>query len=195
MVTNFIWMSFSYRLRCEQMTFFCHVVNLPTVIVYIVRNSSLICHKLRHTFILPHKHTEKPFLLYIEERFNLLLAYCFCPSLLSFETCSLAQVLAPIHLHLSIQVRLLGFIGPVPPPARDKRVSVPTYTKEMIFICQLIFTFSWKFFSIRLKWNINKEIMHSHKQKEINSIHYLYNCVILLLGITRNISLNEKDGI
>ncbi|BAL20470.1 hypothetical protein BCN_4677 [Bacillus cereus NC7401] len=66
----------------------------------------------------------------------------FCPSLLSFETCSLAQVLAPIHLCLPIQVRLLGFIGPVPPPARDKRVSVPTYTKEMIFICQLIFTFS-----------------------------------------------------
>ncbi|ARO20451.1 hypothetical protein CN324_16650 [Bacillus anthracis] len=37
--------------------------------------------------------------------------------------------------------------------------------------------------------------MYSHKQKERNSIHYLYNCVILLLGITRNISLNEKDGI
>ena len=37
--------------------------------------------------------------------------------------------------------------------------------------------------------------MYSHKQKEINSIHYLYNCVILLLGLTRNISLNEKDGI
>ena len=134
-------MSFSYRLRCEQMTFlscgkppysnciYCTelILNLPQTATYIYS---------------PTQDTEKPFLLYIEERFNLLLAYCFCPSLLSFETCSLAQVLAPIHLYLPLQVRLLGFIGPVPPPARDKRVSVPTYTKEMIFICQLIFTFS-----------------------------------------------------
>lgn len=101
-------------------------------------------------------------------------------------SCTLHQVstLVSQHVHaFFIRNRLLGFIGPVPPPTRDKSIRSIRYLILNPCVMSMVHRNYLPFFHLIIsitKKHIFIAEMKKHTQKCLNSIDYYYQCVILI---------------